>query len=340
MAHASDSFEQHRAAARARLRDSDARRAGPGSISWKVNREIVVVAGWGRAILLQIAHPLVASGIDEHSSFRGSLTASLARLWSTIGAMLSLTFGTEEEAIAAAAGINSIHDRVAGRLRVAAGVLPPGEKYSAHDPELLRWVHATLLDSILLTYDLLVGPLTREEQDQYCLEAAVMEPLLDIPSGMLPRNTRGLEAYMRETLASGRIAVGDTSRSLARAVLFPPRWQLLWPAFRPVQLISIGLLPPSVRDAYGFTWTADDARALSRWATTLRVLRRLLPPMAREWPASRRTMHPPATRAAASEWDRHRTLDDATAEALSATITSHRKGRRGRVSELRDPWAG
>jgi antitoxin (DNA-binding transcriptional repressor) of toxin-antitoxin stability system len=38
--------------------------------------------------------------------------------------------------------------------------------------------------------------------------------------------------------------------------------------------------------------------------------------------------------------DLYRTLDDETAEALSAAIASHRKSRRGRVSELRDPWAG
>ncbi len=38
--------------------------------------------------------------------------------------------------------------------------------------------------------------------------------------------------------------------------------------------------------------------------------------------------------------DLYRTLDDETADALSTAIASHRKGRRGRVSESRDPWAG
>ena len=38
--------------------------------------------------------------------------------------------------------------------------------------------------------------------------------------------------------------------------------------------------------------------------------------------------------------DLYRTLDDQTAEALSAAIASNRKSRRGRVAELRDPWAG
>jgi prevent-host-death family protein len=38
--------------------------------------------------------------------------------------------------------------------------------------------------------------------------------------------------------------------------------------------------------------------------------------------------------------DLYRTIDDDTAEALSAAIAATRKSRRGRVSELRDPWAG
>lgn len=281
-------FERHRIEAGARLRSSGVTRPGPGSVSWKINREIIVIAGWGRAILLQLAHPLVAAGVDEHSTFRGSLTAGVKRLRSTVGAMLSLTFGDEEEALSVAAGINVIHDRVFGRLRLAAGVFPAGETYSAHDADLLRWVHATLLDSIPQAYELLVGPLTIEERERYCVEAAVMEPLLDIPAGVLPRNTTDLGAYMRDTLGSGRIAITPASRALARAALFPPRWQLLWPALRPVQLITIGLLPAAVRDAYGFEWTARDARALARWTTAIRWLLRLTPAVVRQWPSSRR----------------------------------------------------
>lgn len=281
-------LERHRAGVRERLRAAGVARSGPDSVTWRVNREIVVVAGWGRAILLQLAHPLVAAGVDDHSSFRGSLTASIARLRSTVGAMLSLTFGDEEDAVSAAARINVIHDRVFGRLRERAGAFPAGETYSAHDAELLRWVHATLLDSIPLTYELLIGPLAREERERYCAEAAVMEPLLDIPPGLLPRNTADLDAYMRGILGSGRIAITPRSRSLAHAALFPPRWRLLWPAFRPVQLITIGLLPPDVRQAYGFEWTAREARALARWTTALKWMLRLTPAMLRQWPSSRR----------------------------------------------------
>lgn len=289
MDHGSPSLERHRRLVRERLARTPLPAAGPDSVSWRINREILVVAGWGRAILLQFAHPLVAAGVDHHSAFRGSLLGSLKRLRSTVSAMLALTFGDEEEVVRAAAGINSIHDRVSGQIGQAAGRFDADQSYSAHDPGLLRWVHATLLDSLPATYELLVGPLTAEDRERYYAEAAIMEPLLDIPEGLLPRNTAQLEAYMRQMLASGEIVVTDRSRALARAVLFPPNWRLLWPFFRPVQLITIGLLPPEIRAEYGFTWDERHARALSRWAAALRYLHDLLPRFAREWPVARRS---------------------------------------------------
>ena len=149
-------------------------------------------------------------------------------------------------------------------------------------------MHATLVESIPLTYELLVRPLTLHERDRYCSEAAIMEPLLGMPAGWLPRDSAQLATYMREMLAGGRIAVTDTSRTLARAVLYPPRWRVAWPAFRAVQLVTVGSLPPAIRRAYGFDWTARDARTFARWTALVRTSLRLLPPLAREWPMARR----------------------------------------------------
>ncbi len=281
--HVRDISKTPREAVRERLLRSDHVRPGRDSITWTINREMIVVAGWGRAILLQLAHPAVAAGVHDHSYFRGSLLSSFRRLRSSVGAMLSLTFGDTEQMIAAAAGINSIHNRVRGRVRDGAG-----EQYSAHDPELQRWVHATLLESIPLTYELLVRPLTLHERDRYCSEAAIMEPLLGMPAGWLPRDSAQLATYMREMLAGGRIVVTDTSRTLARAVLYPPRWHVAWPAFRAMQLVTIGSLPPAIRRAYGFDWSARDVRTFARWTALVRTSLRLLPPLAREWPMARR----------------------------------------------------
>ena len=285
-------IEARRAEVRERLRAARIARAGPGSITWKINRERIAVGGWGRAILLQLAHPAIAAALEDHSSFRGSLFAGFRRMNSTVAAMLAITFGEPEEMIAAATRINMIHDRIRGRVPPSRG--GTGEVYSAHDADLQRWVHATLLESIPLTYEALVGPLTPRERDQYCVEATIMEPLLGMPAGSLPREIAQVDAYMKEMLSGGRLVITDTSRALARAVLFPPRWYLMWPAFRALQLLTIGSLPPSIREAYGFEWRARDARAFARWASMLRTALPLVPPFARYWGVARRPFYAPS----------------------------------------------
>lgn len=274
-------IERHRGAVRDRLLGSDHERAGPGSVTWTVNRQVIVVAGWGRAILMQLAHPAVAAGVHHHSSFRGSLRASLKRLQSTVSAMQAITFGDTDAMIDAAARINAIHDRVRGHSA-------DGVSYSAHNTELQQWVHATLLESIPLAYERLVGALPIQEWDQYCVESAIMEPLLGMPVNSLPRSARQLDNYMRGMLGGDQLSVTDTSRALARAVLYPPNWRVAWPAFRAMQLLTIGSLPLTLREAYGFRWEARDTRALARWTTVLRAWQRTVPVCAREWPTARR----------------------------------------------------
>jgi len=127
----------------------------------------------------------MASAMADHSLFRAQ---RLRRLHRTLAAMLALTFGTAEEAQRVSRAINVAHCRVGGKLRERVGVFPAGAAYSARDPALLRWVHATLLDSFLRIYELYVGHLTLEEKDRYCADASGIEPLLSIPDGYLPRS--------------------------------------------------------------------------------------------------------------------------------------------------------
>jgi uncharacterized protein (DUF2236 family) len=96
---------------------------------------------------------------------------------------------------------------------------------------------------------------------------------------------------MRGMLSGGTLVVTDASRSLARAVLFPPRWWVLWPIFRALQVLTLGSLPPAIREAYGFEWRAKDERSFARWTTALRTTTRLLPRFAREWPIAGRARH-------------------------------------------------
>lgn len=255
-----------------------------GGMAWRIHRERVLLAGWGRAILLQIAHPKVARGIAEHSGFTTERWGRLRRLHRTLSAMLALTFGSEAEAAGSAARINAIHDRVHGRFDE-----PGGGSYSAHDPELLTWVHATLIESFLLTHRLFVGPVTSEEADRYCAEAGGIEPALGIPPGRLPRTERALREYLDAMLAGGAIEVTDTARRLSREIIRPPAPAVVRPALWLAALPAVGLLPPAIRAAYGFPWNEGRARALRALAAVTRGSLPLAPPALRYWAVARRS---------------------------------------------------
>src|SRR5581483_9609494 len=129
-----------------------AQRLGRDSITWRINSERLVLLGWGRAILMQFAHPLVAQAVVDHSAFRDTRVARLLRLRSTVRAMLAMTFGDVSQVQGAADHINRIHDRINGRLQESAKPFAAGTPYTAHDPRLLCWVLATLMESVPLAY--------------------------------------------------------------------------------------------------------------------------------------------------------------------------------------------
>ena len=255
-------------------------------VARKINREAVVLLGWGRAILLQFSHPLVAAGVRDFSHFDRSADSYVRRVRRTVGGMLDITFGSEEAARAVIERINVIHGEVKGHLKQDVGSFPAGTPYSATDPALLLWVHATLVDSMLEAYEALVAPLTPAERDRYCEEAAVTGTAFGIPADQMPRTASQLRALLDRMYASGEIAVGPDAQALAASLFSPP----LGPAvgvFRITKLLTIGFLPPSVRAGYGFTWDSRRERACRALVTLVRHVRRILPPMLREWPSAR-----------------------------------------------------
>jgi uncharacterized protein (DUF2236 family) len=266
------------------LRETPGLYSGPGSTPWRVNGERVLVLGWGRAILLQIAHPLVAEGVAHHSVFSNSFRAKIGRFWRTQERMLRLTFGTPAEVWQSAQFIDQIHHRVHGERVDSRGYTTTSIQYSARDVELLKWVHATFVDSILKTYSLFVKPLSDAEQNDYLFKASIVGPLLGAPCGYFPQTLNDLHTYISETVASGGLQVDDQTLQLARYVLdgvpIPILQQgLSWA----LTLSTSALLPPSLRDAYGLRLRPYERVLFDAAAWMSRQAHRILPAPLHRW---------------------------------------------------------
>ena len=257
-------------------------------ISQRINAERLMLVAWPRAILLQLAHPLVAAGVAGHSSFRQSPMTAVRRLHSTVRAMLALVFGTPEAHERALNGIRAIHRRVNGQLAETVGPFPAGTRYSAEDPALLLWVHATLIESIVLAYDALVAPLAPADRDAYVDEAAGVAIALGARENEVPRTWPALTHFLQDAYRSGRIVVGPEARDLAPAITAMPLRFVTAPCSWALRLVTIGSLPPEVREQYARAWRASDDRAANAVNRVLRATRRGLPRVIAWWPEARR----------------------------------------------------
>lgn len=247
------------------------------SVSWRVDREVVVLAGGTCALLMQIAHPAVAAAVDAHSDFR---TDPFARLRRTLGASWAIVFGDLPTAEQAISRINAIHAAVRGVVPETAS------PYRALDPELLLWVHATLVDTALRMHDRFVAPLTRAERDAYTREAGSVAIRLGVPEARIPSTAADLRRWMADRIDSGEVHVSGTARSLAPWILyptrFPPRW--VWDV---AHLASTSVLHPAIRRQYGFGWSTRRERGVERLAAASRWVVPRLPSAIRHVPASR-----------------------------------------------------
>jgi uncharacterized protein (DUF2236 family) len=206
-----------------------------------------VLVGGPRALLLELAHPLVAAAVARHSRFQADPVTRLAR---TLDVMGVIAFGSAAESAAAASGLWRLHDRISGPG-------PGGRTYGANDPDLLMWVHATLVETVLVVERRYLGLLDDAERELYYAETRLVGLAIGIPDDLLPPDLGSFQAYF----ASGveRLEVGATARDLARHILRPrvrvPVRQLALPArlfaAGAIEAATADLLPARIRDAYG-----------------------------------------------------------------------------------------
>ncbi len=218
---------------------------------------------------MQLAHPKVAAGVDDHSDFR---THPIRRLRRTVLMTMAIVFGDRETALAAARSVNQSHSRVRGH------------DYHALDPELLLWVQATLVDSALATYQAFVQPLTVSEREEFYQESKLFGELLGIPRDRFPESLRDFDRYLDRMIAGGDVHVTPRAKELARLVVRPRLRLLPGPLMVPFEVVTTGLLPPALRESYGLAWGRGQQGAFRLAVAAVPRIVALTPPLLRVWP--------------------------------------------------------
>lgn len=238
--------------------------------------EAVLLAGAGRAVLLQLAHPAVGHGVARHSAFA---TDPMRRLHGTLTYIYALTNGTQEQRDLVKRRVNAAHGPV--RSGPAADGSHPA--YSAFDPHLQLWVAATLYESGMGMYERIFPALQPETAELIYRQYGVLGSALQMPAALWPATRADFRAYWDDAVAG--LLVDETTRGVADALLRAenaPWW--LRAAMPLARFVTIGLLPEPVRRGFGYTWTTGQERRLGLFFGALRCLVRVTPRRIRRAP--------------------------------------------------------
>lgn len=267
----------------------DAGLFGPESETWRVVGESAVLLGGMRALLMQAVHPLVAAAGRQTRMYERDPWGRLER---TLRLTLTIVFGSRTEVCAAARQVNAAHRCVSGVDAVT------GLPYRAQDPDLLLWVHATLVSSFLFFERLAVGRLDDRGRQRFHEEMMLLAALLGLPRRRVPPTVAALDSYLAHFCQAGTLQATDQSRAMIALMRTPNEAARL--KSRLVSSTAVHSLPPAIRDLYGVRHGRVDQCGLAVLGAAMRTGRMLVP-------QERRLIEP-----ARAAWDRMRGADGAS----------------------------
>ena len=228
---------------------------GPDSVTWKVNREAAIFLGAGRALLLQLGHPWVATAVAEHSRF---FADPIGRFHRTFKVMFTIVFGTLDQALGAARLLRWRHAAITGVMPMAVGPFAAGSRYWANETSALRWVHATLVETALITHDLVLPPLSSEDHARYYAESRVFAAMFGIPQASLPSSWEDFAAYNQAMWESETLTVIPEARAVAEQILKGTKVCIRTPKW--YRAVTARMLPPRLRTAFRLPYGETEQR--------------------------------------------------------------------------------
>ena len=262
---------------------------GPNSMMWRVNKEITVLFGGARALLMHAAHPLIAAGARQTSFYQRDPWKRLIR---TLALQNSVTFGTKEEADESANRINKLHEVINGRDEISGGI------YDALDHEQLLWVHACLQISSIYFYEKTVKKLTEDEKNLYHNENLLSAKLVLIDVSLVPKTHEELKKWViSKSRQKNYLMYTDVAKDVYEIIKggpVPIHIKPIWPF---IAFTAFNALPKEFKEIYGIKESSIKNILVNINLSLLKITRPLLPPFFRliapaRWANQRISTHP------------------------------------------------
>ena len=252
---------------------------GPDSMMWKVNKEITVLFGGARALLMHAAHPLIAAGARQTSFYQRDPWKRLIR---TLYLQNSVTFGTIEEANDSATRINRLHEVIKGKDEVT------GLTYDALDHEQLLWVHACLQLSSIYFYEQTVKKLTESEKNEYHIENMLAAKLVLVDVSKMPQTHKELKEWViAKSRENSYLVYTDVAKDVKDIISGGPVPKHIKPIWPFISFTAFNTLPEEFKKIYGIKTTNIKSLILKFNLLFLKFTRPFLPPFFRLIPPAR-----------------------------------------------------
>tara|TARA_B110000003_G_scaffold256888_1_gene274732 strand:- start:417 stop:1259 length:843 start_codon:yes stop_codon:yes gene_type:complete len=246
---------------------------GPDSMMWKVNKEITVLFGGARALLMHAAHPLIAAGARQTSFYQRDPWKRLIR---TLSLQNSVTFGTKEEADESANRINKLHEVIKGKDEVTGGT------YDALDNEQLLWVHACLQISSIYFYELTVSKLSEEEKNQYHIENSSVAEMMLIEPSFIPKTHEDLKNWViQKSRTEDYLLNTDVAEDVKNIIAGGPVPRHIKPIWPFIAFTAFNTLPEEFKSIYGVKSSGFKNLVILLNLNFLKYSRPFLPPFFR-----------------------------------------------------------
>ncbi|MFD3805613.1 oxygenase MpaB family protein [Streptomyces sp. NPDC058611] len=263
----------------------------PGGVLWTIAGDVRALLMLPAAFTMQVAHPAIGAGVDQHSVFRtdpwgrGERSLRSVQLWVYGG----------EDAAEEGRRVRRLHKEI-------QGTDTRGRRYHSLDPACYAWVHASGFPVYLYAGRYLLRRFTPAQEQQLYREWLQVGRILGLHDRDMPQSIEEYWVYYRRMLAE-EIEPTKVARELVATDVPLPRpeggplpvrllLRLTWPVLRAAFLrlrafVTVGYMPPDARAAIGLEWTPAQERRLRRFSTAVRILVPLLPERLRYLPVAR-----------------------------------------------------